>query len=65
MRSGGIPFHVPAGAVVPWLALIVIAWILRGLRAEEWRAAALVIAAAVVVYLASARTRRARVVPAA
>ena len=65
VRSGGIPFHVPAGAVVPWLALIVIAWILRGLRAEEWRAAALVIAAAVVVYLASARTRRARVVPAA
>jgi hypothetical protein len=40
----------------------VIAWILRGLRAEEWRAAALVVAAAVVVYLATARTRRARLV---
>jgi len=65
VRSGGIPFRVPAGAVVPWLALAVIAWILWGLRAEEWRAAALVAAAAVVVYLASARTRRARVVSAA
>ena len=65
VRSGGIPFRVPAGAVVPWLALAVIAWILRGLRAEEWRAAALVVAAAVVVYLASARTRRARIVTAA
>ena len=62
VRSGGIPFRVPAGAVIPWLALIVIAWILRGLRVEEWRAAALVVAAAVVVYLATARTRRARVV---
>ena len=62
VRSGGIPFRVPGGAVVPWLALIVIAWILWGLRAEEWRAAALVAAAAVVVYLASARSRRARAV---
>jgi hypothetical protein len=51
---------VPGGAVGPWLALGVIAWILWGLRAEEWRAAALVVAAAIVVYLATARTRRAR-----
>ena len=65
VRSGGIPFRVPAGAAVPWLALLVIAGILWGLRAEEWRAAALVVAAAVVVYLATARTRRARPVSAA
>ena len=65
VRSGGIPFRVPAGAVVPWLALAVIGWILWGLRVEEWRAAAMVVTAAVVVYLASARTRRARVVSAA
>jgi amino acid transporter len=62
VRSGGIPFRVPGGAVVPWLALVVIAWILWRVRAEEWRAAALVIAAAVVVYLATARARRTRVV---
>ena len=60
MRSGGIPFRVPAGAAVPWLALSVIAWLRWGLRAEEWRAAGVVVAAAVVVYLATARTRRAR-----
>lgn len=65
VRSGGIPFRVPAGAVIPWLALAVITWILWGLRADEWRAAALVVAAAVVVYLATARTRRARAVSAA
>jgi len=62
VRAGGIPFRVPAGAAVPWLALAVIAWLLWGLRAEEWRAAAVVVAAAIVVYLATARTRRARAV---
>jgi amino acid transporter len=46
VRSGGIPFRVPGGAVVPWIALAVIAWILWGLRAEEWRARAHVAAAA-------------------
>ena len=60
VRSGGIPFRVPAGAVVPWLALAVIGWLLWGLRAEEWRAAGLVVAVAVVVYLVTARSRRAR-----
>jgi amino acid transporter len=62
VRSGGIPFRVPGGAIVPWLALVVIAWIMRGFRVEEWRAAALVVGAAMIVYLATARTRRARIV---
>jgi amino acid transporter len=61
VRSGGIPFSVPGGAVVPWLALLVIAWLLRGLRGEEWRAALFVVASAAVVYLATERFRRARV----
>jgi len=60
VRSGGIPFRVPGGAVVPWLALGVIAWLLWGLRAEEWRAAAFVVAAAIVVYAITARSRGAR-----
>jgi basic amino acid/polyamine antiporter, APA family len=62
VRSGGIPFRVPAGGVVPWLALGVIAWLLWGLRAEEWRAAGLIVAAAVVVYLVTAPARRARAI---
>jgi len=62
VRAGGIPFRVPAGGVVPWLALLVIAWILTGLRAEEWRAAALVVAVAAVVYLATANSRRTRAI---
>jgi basic amino acid/polyamine antiporter, APA family len=60
VRAGGIPFRVPAGGLVPWLALAVIAWILTGLRAEEWRAAALVVAVAALVYLATAPSRRTR-----
>lgn len=60
VRSGGIPFRVPAGGVVPWLALAVIAWILWGLRADEWRAAGLVAAAAVALYAITARSRSAR-----
>jgi amino acid transporter len=60
VRAGGIPFRVPAGAIVPWLALAVIAWLLWGLRAEEWRAAGVVVAIAVVVYLVTAPSRRAR-----
>jgi amino acid transporter len=60
VRSGGIPFRVPAGAVVPWLALAIIGWLLWGLRADEWRAAAYVAGAAAVVYLVTASTRRAR-----
>ena len=64
VRSGGIPFRVPGGAVVPWLALGVIAWLLWGLRAEEWRAAGLIVAATIVVYLVTATSRRARAVAA-
>jgi basic amino acid/polyamine antiporter, APA family len=61
VRSGGIPFAVPGGQIVPWLALAVIAWLLWGLRAEEWLAAGLVVLAAIVVYLATSASRRARV----
>jgi amino acid transporter len=65
VRAGGIPFRVPGGGIVPWLAVVVIGWIMWGLRAAEWYAAALVAAVAIVVYLATARTRRARVASAA
>jgi APA family basic amino acid/polyamine antiporter len=60
VREGGIPFSVPGGAVIPWLALAAIAWILRGIRGDEWRAAMFVVASATVVYLATEKSRRAR-----
>ncbi|HWJ24438.1 MAG TPA: amino acid permease [Gemmatimonadaceae bacterium] len=60
VRAGGVPFRVPAAGVVPWLALAVIAWILWGLKLEEWIAAGLIVVAAVVVYLVTIPARRSR-----
>jgi amino acid transporter len=60
VRAGGIPFRVPAARVVPWLALTVIGWLLWRLRADEWRAAAVVVTAALAVFLASRRARAVR-----
>jgi amino acid transporter len=60
VRAGGIPFEVPGGAVVPWLAVLVIAWLLWGLRLEEWIAAGIVVIVAMGVYAATAGARRRR-----
>ena len=57
VRSGGIPFRVPAARVVPWLALAVIVALLATLQAGEWLAVLAVLVAAVPVYLLT-RTRR-------
>ena len=61
VRAGGTPFQVPGGRVAPWLAVLVIAWLLSSITVPEWRAAALVIAAAIVVYVVTRSSRRARV----
>jgi APA family basic amino acid/polyamine antiporter len=65
VRAGGIPFEVPGGPLVPWLALVVIAWLLWGLRREEWIAAGVVVLVAMGVYAMTAASRRRRVAPAA
>ena len=61
VRAGGIPFVVPGGAIIPWLAVAVIGWILWGLKREEWLAAGLVILVAMGLYVATAAARRRRV----
>jgi amino acid transporter len=65
VRAGGIPFRVPGGRIVPWLAVGVIAWMLSEVRAEEWWAAAIVVVTAMIVYALTRTSRRARVVQAA
>jgi amino acid transporter len=60
VRAGGTPFQVPGGRVAPWLAVAVIAWLLWQITWQEWRAAAFVVAAALVVYAATRASRRAR-----
>jgi APA family basic amino acid/polyamine antiporter len=60
VQQAGIPFHVPLARVAPVLALLVIAWMLSGLKADEWKAAALILAVAAVVFLVTIPSRRTR-----
>jgi amino acid transporter len=54
-RSG---LAASAGNVVPWLACLVIVWLLTGTARGEWLAFTACVAAATVVYLATAARRR-------
>jgi amino acid transporter len=55
--TGGV-LHGPLGAAAPWLACLVIAWLLTGLARDEWIAFGACVAAASLVYL-MARKREA------
>lgn len=61
VRAGGIPFRLPGGAVVPFLALGAIAYLLTSIRLDEWAMAGGVLAISAVLYFvtAAARGRRA------
>jgi hypothetical protein len=48
---------VPGGAIVPWLACAVIAWMLTAIRASEWAAFALTLTAAAAFFTLSRRRR--------
>jgi amino acid transporter len=50
VRTGGTPFAIPGGAVVPWLAVAVIVWILSNATAKELGVVAGVMAAAAVLF---------------
>jgi APA family basic amino acid/polyamine antiporter len=57
IRAGGIPFRVPGGAVVPFLALAAIAYLLSSIKLNEWAAAGAMVAISAVLYFATARAR--------
>lgn len=61
VRADGIPFRVPGAAVVPFLALGVIAFLLWSITLDEWLVVGGVIAAACLLYAVTlpARQRRA------
>lgn len=59
IRHETAPFRIPFAAAVPVLAILFIAWLLTGLSADEWKSVLVVIALAIVVYLASLPARRA------
>jgi APA family basic amino acid/polyamine antiporter len=60
VRTGGVPFHLPAAAPAPLAGLLVILWMLTGVRREEWTALAAVLAVATAVFFLTGRSRRAR-----
>ncbi|MEP6730891.1 MAG: amino acid permease [bacterium] len=62
VRMGGIPFKVPAARVVPWVALIVILWMLSSVTLKEWFAALIIVAASALIYLVTLSSRRARAI---
>lgn len=57
IRSDGAAFRVPFGAAVPWLASIVILWLLTGLTRDEWVAFLVCLLVASVLYVAAGRTK--------
>lgn len=60
VRAGGYPFRVPGGAVVPFLALGAIAYLLSSITLDEWAMAGAVLAVSALLYLLTrgARARR-------
>jgi APA family basic amino acid/polyamine antiporter len=59
VRSGGIPFRVPGGGVVPLLSCAMIIGLLSSITLPEWRVLALVIGVASVLFAATRRRREA------
>jgi basic amino acid/polyamine antiporter, APA family len=51
VQMGGTPFRVPGAAVVPFLAIAVIAWFFTGVSRAEWIALAVTIVGASLLYL--------------
>lgn len=57
IQQGGTPFTVPAPRVLPWLGVLVIAWMFTSIRPGEWLAILGALLGASMLYLA-ARARR-------
>lgn len=60
VRSGGLPFRVPAGGVIPWVASAVIVGMLLSAKADELLVVATALAIATVIFFAT-RSSRARI----
>ena len=61
VRTGGIPFRIPAGRAIPLAALVVIVLILSSVQKNEWLAALAVVMVAALIYGVTLPARRARV----
>jgi APA family basic amino acid/polyamine antiporter len=59
VQTGGIPFKVPGGAVVPFLALGAIAYLLSSITLNEWATAGAVLVVSALLYFITAGARAA------
>jgi amino acid transporter len=60
IQQNGTPFRVPFAALIPILAFIIIAWLLKSLSAQEWAWLVGIIVLSAIVFAATAASRRAR-----
>ena len=60
VQESGAPFTVPFAAVIPIVAFLIIAWILKSLSPTEWKWLFVILGIATVVFLASLPSRRGR-----
>jgi APA family basic amino acid/polyamine antiporter len=51
IRQGGIPFRIPGGAIIPWLSVAVILFLLSAAKADELRAVAVALGLGAILYL--------------
>jgi basic amino acid/polyamine antiporter, APA family len=58
-EEGSTPFRPPLAGAIPIFALVIIAWLLASLTANEWKAMLVLLAVAIVAYAASLPSRRA------
>jgi hypothetical protein len=56
----GMAIRVPLGAVAPWLACVVIIWLLTGLARDEWLAFGACVVAASLLYVVMRAVRQGR-----
>lgn len=59
VQAGGIPFRVPGGAVVPFLALGAIAYLLSSITLDEWAMAGAVLVISAILYFVTDGARAA------
>jgi amino acid transporter len=59
VRAGGVPFQIPGDRFAPAAAGLAIAWMLTSVTAREWAALGAVLAVAVLVFVATAKSRAA------
>jgi amino acid transporter len=57
VHTGGTPFRIPGGALVPFLAVAVIVWILSNAKAKEFAVIGAVLVLASLLYLLARRRK--------